>query len=80
MKRVALESLKIVILFFGIVVGVIICADKEESVEAKARKVFERKGNIRLELTRAERNEYMEYLRTLNDFDYEDPIFTKTVE
>tara|TARA_B100000700_G_scaffold15643_1_gene15410 strand:- start:117 stop:350 length:234 start_codon:yes stop_codon:yes gene_type:complete len=72
------EGLKSLLLLVFILVGVILF--KEEPVEAKARKIQERKGNLSKELTREERDEYMEYLRLLNDFDYENPIYKWTIE
>ena len=69
--------LKSLLLLVFILVGVILF--EEEPIEAKARKIQERRGNLRTELTREERDEYMEYLRTLNDFDYENPIYKKTI-
>ena len=78
MRRIALETLKIILLFFSIFIGVIIF-DKD-TVEAKARKIQDRKGNLHQELSRKERDEYMEYLKALNNFYYEDPIFARDIE
>ena len=72
------EGLKSLLLMAFILVGVILF--KQEPIEAKARKIQERKGNLSKELTREERDEYMEYLRSLNDFDYENPIYTRAIE
>ena len=72
------EVLKSLLLIVFILAGVILF--KGESIEAKALKVQERKGNLSKELTREERDEYMEYLRTLNNFDYESPIYKRTIE
>ena len=72
------EVLKSLLLMAFILVGVILF--KGESIEAKALKIQERKGNLSKELTREERDEYMEYLRTLNNFDYESPIYKRTIE
>jgi len=72
------EGLKSLLLLVFILVGVIMF--EEDPVEAKARKIQERRGNLRTELTREERDEYMEYLRSLNDFDYENPIYTRAIE
>ena len=72
------EVLKSLSLIVFILAGVILF--KGESIEAKALKVQERKGNLSKELTREERDEYMEYLRTLNNFDYESPIYKRTIE
>ena len=52
-----------------------------ESTPAKAKRIQERGGNIRFELTRDERDEYMDYLRALSGYTFEngttnDPIFT----
>jgi len=66
------------LLMVFILAGVILF--KGESIEAKALKIQERKGNLSKELTREERDEYMKYLRTLNDFDYENPIYKWTIE
>ena len=72
------EVLKSLLLMAFILVGVILF--NGESIEAKALKVQERKGNLSKELTREERDEYMKYLRTLNNFDYESPIYKRTIE
>ena len=72
------EGLKSLLLLVFILVGVILF--EEDPVEAKARKIQERRGNLSVELTREERDEYMEYLRSLNDFDYENPIYKWTIE
>ena len=72
------EGLKSLLLMVFILAGVILF--KGESIEAKALKIQERKGNLSKELTREERDEYMKYLRTLNDFDYENPIYKWTIE
>ena len=72
------EVLKSLSLIVFILAGVILF--KGESIEAKALKIQERKGNLSKELTREERDEYMEYLRTLNNFDYESPIYKRTIE
>ena len=78
MKKLLLEFIKVMLLFFCVTVGVIIF--KTEPVEAKARKIQDRKGNLAKELSREERDEYMQYLRTLNNFSYEDPIYKKQYE
>ena len=78
MKKLSLEFIKVTLLFFCVTVGVIIF--KTEPVEAKARKIQDRKGNLAKELSREERDEYMQYLRTLNNFSYEDPIYKKQYE
>ena len=72
------EVLKSLSLIVFILAGVILF--KGESTEAKALKIQERKGNLSKELTREERDEYMKYLRTLNNFDYESPIYKRTIE
>ena len=77
MKKLLLEFIKVTLLFFCVTVGVIIF--KAEPVESKARKIQDRKGNLAKELSREERDEYMEYLRTLNNFSYEDPIYKKQI-
>ena len=78
MKKLLLEFIKVTLLFFCVTVGVIIF--KAEPVEAKARKIQDKKGNLAKELSREERDEYMQYLRTLNNFSYEDPIYKKQYE
>ena len=78
MKKLLLEFTKVTLLFFCVTVGVIIF--KTEPVEAKARKIQDRKGNLAKELSRKERDEYMKYLRTLNNFNHEDPIYKKQYE
>ena len=77
MKKLLLELIKATLLFFCVTVGVIFF--KPEPVEAKARKIQDRKGNLAKELSREERDEYMQYLRTLNNFSYEDPIYKKQI-
>ena len=77
MKKLSLEFIKVTLLFFCVTVGVIIF--KTEPVEAKARKIQDRKGNLAKELSREERDEYVQYLRTLNNFSYEDPIYKKQI-
>ena len=77
MKKLLLEFIKVMLLFFCVTVSVIIL--KAEPVEAKARKIQDRKGNLAKELSREERDEYMQYLRTLNNFSYEDPIYKKQI-
>ena len=77
MKKLLLEFTKVTLLFFCVTVGVIIF--KTEPVEAKARKIQDRKGNLAKELSREERDKYMQYLRTLNNFSYEDPIYKKQI-
>tara|TARA_B100000700_G_C14820528_1_gene749690 strand:- start:394 stop:630 length:237 start_codon:yes stop_codon:yes gene_type:complete len=78
MKKLLLELIKVTLLFFCVTIGVIIF--DEDPVEAKARKIQDRKGNLAKELSREERDEYMEYLRTLNDFNDEDSIYKKQYE
>ena len=77
MKKLLLELIKVTLLFFCVTFGVIIF--KIEPVEAKARKIQDRKGNLAKELSREERDEYMEYLRTLNDFNHEHPIYKEQI-
>ena len=77
MKKLLLEFTKVTLLFFCVTVGVIIF--KTEPVEAKARKIQDRKGNLAKELSREERDEYMEYLRTLDDFNHEHPIYKEQI-
>jgi len=78
MRRFALEILKVIVLLFLIVLGVIL--SKGGSIEVKARKIQERKGNLSKELTREERDEYMEYLRLQSGFYYENPIYKKEID
>ena len=77
MKKLFLEFIKVTLLFFFVTVGVIIF--EAEPVEAKARKIQDRKGNLAKELSRKERDEYMKYLRTLNNFNHEDPIYKEQI-
>ena len=77
MKKLLLEFTKVTLLFFCVTVGVIIF--KTEPVEAKARKIQDRKGNLAKELSRKERDEYMKYLRTLNNFNHEDQIYKEKI-
>lgn len=77
MKKALLEITKGTSLILFIIIGVIIF--NQDPVEAKARKIQDRKGNLAKELSREERDEYMQYLRTLNNFNYEDPIYKKQI-
>ena len=77
MKKALLEVTKGTSLILFIIIGVIIF--NQDPVEAKARKIQDRKGNLAKELSREERDEYMQYLRTLNNFNYEDPIYKKQI-
>ena len=77
MKKALLEITKGTSLILFIIIGVIIFS--QDPVEAKARKIQDRKGNLAKELSREERDEYMQYLRTLNNFNYEDPIYKKQI-
>ena len=77
MKKGLLEITKGTSLILFIIIGVIIF--NQDPVEAKARKIQDRKGNLAKELSREERDEYMQYLRTLNNFSYEDPIYKKQI-
>lgn len=77
MKKALLEITKGMSLILFIIIGVIIF--NQNPVEAKARKIQDRKGNLAKELSREERDEYMQYLRTLNNFNYEDPIYKKQI-
>ena len=77
MKKLLLEFIKVMLLFFCVTVGVIIF--KAEPVEAKARRILDSKGYLYEGLNKKERNEYMQYLRTLNDFSYEDPVYKKQI-
>jgi len=77
MKKLLLEITKGTSLILFIIIGVIIF--NQDPVEAKARKIQDRKGNLAKELSREERDEYMQYLRTLNNFSYEDPIYKKQI-
>ena len=66
MVRVLKETSKlltiiIVIVFFSIFLS-------EEPLEAKANKIIENKLSLHENLTREERDEYMEYLRSLNGY------------
>jgi len=77
MKKGLLEITKGALLILLIIIGVIIF--DQDSVEAKARKIQDRKGNLAKELSRKERDEYMKYLRTLNNFNHEDPIYKEQI-
>ena len=77
MKKALLEITKGTSLILFIIIGVIIF--NQDPVEAKARKIQDRKGNLAKELSREERDEYMQYLRTLNNFNHEDPIYKKQI-
>lgn len=77
MKKALLEITKGTSLILFIIIGVIIF--NQDPVEAKARKIQDRKGNLAKELSREERDEYIQYLRTLNNFSYEDPIYKKQI-
>ena len=77
MKKALLEITKGTSLILFIIIGVIIF--NQDPVEAKARKIQDRKGNLAKELSREERDEYMQYLRTLNNFNYEDPIYKEQI-
>ena len=77
MKKALLEITKGTSLILFIIIGVIIF--NQDPVEAKARKIQDRKGNLAKELSREERDEYMQYLRTLNNFSYEDPVYKKQI-
>ncbi len=83
MRKVIIELLKTAALSLTILTGLFLWQVfdlSNESVPAKAKKIQERGGNIRLELTREERDEYMKYLRALSGYTFEDgttnsPIF-----
>ena len=77
MKKALLEITKGISLILFIIIGVIIF--NQDPVEARARKIQDRKGDLAKELSREERDEYMQYLRTLNNFNYEDPIYKKQI-
>ena len=77
MKKALLETAKGMSLILLIIIGVIIF--DQDPIEAKARKVQDRKGNLAQELSREERDEYMQYLRILNNFSYEDPIYKEQI-
>lgn len=77
MKKALLETAKGISLILLIIIGVIIF--DQDPIEAKARKVQDRKGNLAQELSKEERDEYMQYLRTLNNFSYEDPIYKEQI-
>ena len=77
MKKALLETAKGMSLILLIIIGVIIF--DQDPIEAKARKVQDRKGDLAQELSREERDEYMQYLRILNNFSYEDPIYKEQI-
>jgi hypothetical protein len=77
MKKLLLEFIKVMLLFFCVTVGVIIF--KAEPVEAKARRILDSKGYLYEGLNKKERNEYMQYLRTLNESNNQNLIYKKEI-
>ena len=77
MKKLLLEFIKVTLLFFCVAVGVIIF--KAEPVEAKARKILDSNGYLYEGLNKKERNEYMQYLRTLNKSNNQNLIYKKEI-
>ena len=78
MKKLLLEFTKVTFLSFCIVIGVIIF--EAEPAEAKTRRIQESRNNLVKELTREEKNERMQYLRTLSGYEYQDPIYKQAIE
>jgi len=72
------EVLKSLLLIVFVLVGVILF--KEEPIEVKARKVLDSNEYLYKDLTKEELDKYMKYLRALNNFDYESPIYKRTIE
>ena len=75
MKQIIKELFKVAVLFVAVLAGLFFWQVFElssESTPAKAKRIQERGGNIRLELTREERDEYMQYLRLLSGYTFED--------
>jgi len=73
-KRTIKELFKTVALTLTVFGGVFLWQIfdlSNESAPAKAKRIQARGGNIRLELTREERDEYMQYLRTLSGYTFE---------
>ena len=69
MKDLIREAIKIGILLLSILWVVIVITDPSpaRALQKKIDRIYEEKGSIHKELTREERDEYMEYLRILND-------------
>ncbi len=59
------EISKALLLFVLIIIGIILYS-MEEPVEAKANRIIQNKLSLHDNLTREERDQYMEYLRSLN--------------
>ena len=78
MKKLLLELIKVMLLFFCITIGVIIF--KAEPAEAKARKILDSNSYLYEGLNKKERNEYMQYLRTLNKSNNKNPIYKKQIK
>jgi hypothetical protein len=75
MKKLLLELIKVTLLFFCITIGVIIF--KAEPAEAKGRKILGSNSYLYEQLNKKERDEYMQYLRILNKYNNENPIYKK---
>lgn len=56
---------KTLLLFVLIIIGIVVYSI-EEPVEAKANRIIQNKLSLHDNLTREERDQYMEYLRSLN--------------
>ena len=82
--RFVKETLKTLVLALSVLLGLFFWQAfdlSNESTPAKAKRIQERGGNIGLELTREERDEYMDYLQDLSGYTFEngttnDPVFT----
>lgn len=66
MVRVLREISKIAILIVLIIIGSTITAIYSEPIQVKANRVYKERGSFHTDLTKEERDEYMEYLRILN--------------
>ena len=77
MKKLLLELIKITLLFSSVTVGVFFL--KADPVEVKARKILDSNGYLYKELNKKERDEYMQYLRTLNKSSGESLVYKKQV-
>ena len=81
MKQVIKELFKALVLFMVVLAGLFfwqVFDLSNESIPAKAKRIQKRGGNIRLELTREERDEYMDYLRALSGYTFEG-VTNKTI-
>ncbi len=70
MVRVLKETIKVTLLALFIVWSVLVITDPEpaRALHQKVDKIYKEKRSLHKGLTREERNEYMEYLRTVNGY------------